>query len=94
MDQLLHLRPTCGAVVVSKKKKCPLREVKCVLPFIVKMGKNIGKREPKLKGMAARNLLLPLAIPLSGAAYTRMALLSEIVNLKISGKRQLTTLKT
>ena len=79
---------------INQKKKCPLKEVKCVLPFIVKMGKNIGKSEPKLKGMAARNLLLALAIPLSGAAYTKMALLSEIVNLKISGKRQFTTLKT
>lgn len=45
------------------------------------MGKNIWKSEPKLKGMAARNLSLPLAIPLSGATYTKMAL-SEIVNLK------------
>ena len=65
-----------------------------MLPFNVKMGKNIWKSEPKLKGMAARNLLLPSAIPLSGAAYTNMALLSEIVNLKISGKRQFTTFKT
>ena len=65
-----------------------------MLPFNVKMGKNIWKSEPKLKGMAARNLLLPSEIPLSGAAYTNMALLSEIVNLKISGKRQFTTFKT
>lgn len=64
-----------------------------MLPLNVKMGKNIWKSEPKLKGMAARNLSLPLAIPLSGATYTKMTL-SEIVNLKISGKRQFTTFKT
>jgi len=58
------------------------------------MGTNIWTSEPKLKGMAARNLLLPSAISLSGATYSKMALLSEIMNLKISGKRQFTTFKT
>ena len=92
MDELLHLRPTCGAVVVSKKEMSAQGSQMCVT-LNVKTGKNIWKSEPKLKGMAARNLLLPLVIPLSGATYTKMAL-SEIVNLKISGKRQLTTFKT
>ena len=47
----------------------------------------IWKSQPMLKGMAAGNLLLASAILLSGATYTKIASLSEILNWKIFSEK-------
>ena len=86
LDKLLHRRPTCGAVV-SKRGTSTRRSRLCVTLKCKNGHIKIWKSQPILKGMAAGNLLLASTILLSGATYTKIVSLSEILNWKMFSEK-------
>ena len=86
LDELLQRCPACGAVV-RKKETATQGSQLCVTLKCVNGHVKNWKSQPMLKGMAAGNLLLASAILLSGSTYTKLASLSEILNLKIFSEK-------
>ena len=86
LDEPLHRRPTCGAVVIKRGTSTRGSQLRVTLKF--KNGHiKIWKSQPMLKGMAAGNLLLASTILLCGATYTKIVSLSEILNWKMFSEK-------
>ena len=80
LDELLKRCPECGAAVRKKHSSTQgtllLVTLKCINGHAY-----TWNSQPMIKGMAAGNLLMSSAILLSGATYTKIATLAEILGL-------------
>lgn len=80
MDKLLKRCPGCGAAI---RKKHTLTKGTLLLVTLKCINGNTfpSNSQPMVKGIAAGNLLMSSAILLSGATYTEVATLAEILGL-------------
>ena len=80
LDKLLKRCPECGAAVRKKHTSTQgtmlLATLKCINGHA-----HTWNSQPVIKGMAAGNLLMSSAILLSGATFTKIATLAEILGL-------------
>jgi len=86
LNELLERCPQCGSPVIEKQK-----DTKGTLLIITLSCINhhsyIWQSQPMLNRMAAGNLLLPASILLSGATYTKIATVADILNLQFLSEK-------
>ena len=92
LDKLLKKCPECGAAIRKKHASTQgtlfLVTLKCINGHAY-----TWNRQPMIKGMAAGNLLMSSAILLSGATYTKIASLAEILGLCFFSEKTFCTIQ-
>lgn len=82
LDDLLHRCPVCGKLVLKRYKSV----VGSNLSIITECSANHKYKwtsQPRIRGMAAGNLLLSASVLYSGSTYRRLSHLAELLNLQI-----------
>ena len=92
LDKLLKKCPECGAAIRKKHTSTQgtlfLVTLKCINGHAY-----TWNSQPMIKGMAAGNLLMSSAILLSGATYTKIASLAEILGLCFFSEKTFCTIQ-
>lgn len=84
--ELLKWCPECGEVIVKKEKNTQ-GTLLCVMVTCIKDHVCTWRSQPMLKRMAAGNLLLSSAILLSGATFTKVASIANIMKLQFMSEK-------